>query len=101
MGGSHLYVRFYYHFRYIMLQLELKIKEMEELNKEGRMKQSKMEQYIEENYENNKKIQQMLLSKESEIEKLKSELQRIDIFKAQVGIRLCYNYCNENCLKID
>ena len=67
-----------------MLQLEQKIKEMEELNKDARLKQAKMQNYIDDNYEQTKKTQQMLMNKDREIENLKSELQRIDVYKAQV-----------------
>ena len=79
-----------------MLQSEQQIKELEELNKDGRLKQSKLEQYIDENYEKTKKMQQMLMNKDSEIEKLKSELQRIDIYQAQVGIHYLNNVFDEN-----
>ena len=67
------------------LQSEQKLKEVEEQNKEIKMQQSK---YASENYEKIRQMQQIVMTKDREIEKLKCELQNIDVFKAQVGIPL-------------
>lgn len=62
---------------------EQKLKEVEEQNKEIKMQQSK---YASENYEKIRQMQQIVMTKDREIEKLKCELQNIDVFKAQVEI---------------
>ena len=67
------------------LQSEQKLKDLEEQNKEIKMQQSR---FANDSYEKNIQMQQIIMSKDKEIEKLKGELQSIDIFKAQVGTSL-------------